>query len=68
MVSVQTLEIACLELFSSVPESFNVYSAERCVEESNCFPLHFTALLTLFPIIRTTADVTYSLNMNGWLV
>jgi len=38
MVSVQTLEIACLELFSSVPESFNVYSAERWVWQA-CFVL-----------------------------
>ena len=29
LVSVRTLEIACFELFSSNPESFNVYSTDR---------------------------------------
>ena len=29
LVSVRSLEIACFELFSSIPESFSVFSTER---------------------------------------
>ena len=37
LVSVRVLEIACFELFSSIPRSFSVYTTERCARAHGFF-------------------------------